>query len=97
MGARSHSALQVDGKSLTFILSEIINHPTDLSTQVTRSNICVLKNHYVGQPGWLSGLAPPLAQGLIQETWNRVLCQAPCMEPASPSACVSASLPVCLS
>ena len=45
-----------------------------------------------GQPGWLSGLAPPPAQGLILETQDRVPHQAPCMEPASPSACVSASL-----
>ena len=45
-----------------------------------------------GQPGWFSGLAPPSTQGMILETWNRVPRWAPCMEPASPSACVSASL-----
>ena len=45
-----------------------------------------------GQPGWLSGLAPPSVQGVILETQDRVLHRAPCMEPASPSACVSASL-----
>ena len=49
------------------------------------------------QPWWLSGLAPPSAQGLILETWDRVPPQAPCMEPASPSACVSASLSLSLS
>ena len=43
----------------------------------------------------LSGLAPPSAQGLNLETRNRVPLQAPCMEPASSSACVSPSL--CLS
>ena len=47
--------------------------------------------HSLGQPRWLSGLAPPSAQGVILETRNRVLCWTPCMEPASPSACVSAS------
>ena len=46
----------------------------------------------MGIPGWLSGLAPPSAQGLILETWDRVPRQVPCMEPASSSACVSASL-----
>ena len=51
----------------------------------------------VGQPGWFSGLEPPSAQGLILETRDRVPYQAPCMEPASPSACVFASLSVCLS
>ena len=45
-----------------------------------------------GQPGWLSGLAPPSAQGLILETQDQVPCQAPCMEPVSPSACVATSL-----
>ena len=42
----------------------------------------------LGQPGWLSGLVPPLAQGLILETRDQVPCQAPCMEPASPSLCL---------
>ncbi|CAK7295140.1 hypothetical protein VULLAG_LOCUS4499 [Vulpes lagopus] len=37
----------------------------------------------------------PSAQDMIPGSWNRVLNRAPCMEPASPSACVSASL--CLS
>ena len=30
-----------------------------------------------GQPRWLSGLAPPLAQGVILETWDRVPLRAP--------------------
>ena len=41
------------------------------------------------QPGWLSSLALPSAQGLILETRDRVPCRAPCMEPASPSAPLS--------
>ena len=50
-----------------------------------------------GQPGWLSGLVLPLAQGMILETWNRVpRRRAPCVEPASPSACVSAALSLAL-
>ena len=36
----------------------------------------------------------PLAQGVILETRDWVPHQAPCVEPASPSACVSASLSV---
>ena len=51
---------------------------------------------FFGQPGWLSGLALPSAQGLILETRDRVPRWVPCMEPASPSACVSASLSVSL-
>ena len=50
-----------------------------------------------GQPRWLSSLVPPSAQGLILETWDGVLHWAPCMEPASLSACVSASLSLSLS
>ena len=45
-----------------------------------------------GQPGWLSSLAPPSAQGMILLTQGRVLHPAPCMGPASPSAFVSLSL-----
>ena len=38
----------------------------------------------------------PLAQGVILETRDGVPHRAPCMEPAFPSACVSASLCVSL-
>ena len=34
----------------------------------------------------------PSAQGVTPGSWDRVLHQALCMEPASASACVSASL-----
>ena len=36
----------------------------------------------------------PLAQVVVPGSWDRVPHRAPCMEPASPSACVSASLSV---
>ena len=55
----------------------------------------IRKDEY-GQPGWLSRLSLPSAQGLILETWNLVPRQAPSMEPASPSAYVSASLSLSL-
>ena len=56
-------------------------------------------NFNVGQPQWCSGLAQSAARGVILGTWDRVPHQASCMEPASSSACVSASLslPLCLS
>ena len=50
------------------------------------------KNLPEGRPGWLSGLVPPSAQGVILETLDRVPRQVPCMDPASPSACIPASL-----
>ena len=50
-----------------------------------------------GQRSQLNGLAPPSAQGVILEILDPVPRRAPCMEPASPSACVSASLSLCVS
>ena len=44
------------------------------------------------QPWWHSSLALPAAWGVILETRDQVPHRAPCMEPVSPSACVSASL-----
>ena len=49
-----------------------------------------------GTPGWLSDEHLPLAQGMILESRDPVPHRAPPEEPASPSACVSASLPVFL-
>ena len=47
----------------------------------------------MGQPRWLSDLAPPSAQGLILEAQDRVPRQAPCVvEPASASLSLSLSL-----
>ena len=43
----------------------------------------VISKHYFslkatgGQPRWPSGLAPPLAQGVILETWDQVPRRAP--------------------
>ena len=56
----------------------------------------IIKNVLLGQPQWLSGLAPPLAQGMILGSQDSVPHQAPYVEPASPSASVSASLSLCI-
>ena len=61
------------------------------------SNILTHQTDILGQPGWLSGLALPSAQGVMLESRDRVPYRAPCMEPASPSPCVSASLSLSLS
>ena len=51
-----------------------------------------------GIPEWLSGLVPALGPGHDPvESWDRVPHKAPCMEPASPSLCVSASFSLCVS
>ena len=49
-----------------------------------------------GKPRWLSSLAPAFSPSMILGSRDQVPCRAPCMEPASPSACVSASLCVSL-
>ena len=51
-----------------------------------------VKTFIPGQPQWHIGLAPPAAQGAILETRDWVPRGDPCVEPASPSACVSAYL-----
>ena len=46
---------------------------------------------------WQNGLAPAFGPGPDPRAQDRIRRQAPCMKPASPSGCVSASLSVCLS
>ena len=55
-----------------------------------------LKLKWLGQPLWLSGLAPPSARGVILGIQDQVPGQAPCMEPASPSASVCVCMCVCV-
>ena len=55
-----------------------------------------LKLKRIGQPRWHSGLAPPTVGGVVLETQDQVLRRAACVEPASPSARVSASLSLSL-
>ena len=59
-----------------------------------------LKNIFKGiMAGSLGGSAvwcPPLARGVVLESWDQVPYRSPCMEPASPSACVSAHPPLSL-
>ena len=50
-----------------------------------------------GMPGWLSGWALAFGSGHHPRIRGRVPHQAPCREPATPSAYVSASFSVCVS
>ena len=50
----------------------------------------------MGPPGGSVVGHLPLAQGVIPGSWDRVPHRGPCREPASPSACVSASVSVSL-
>ena len=54
------------------------------------------KRKYLGCLGGSVIERLPLAQVVILETRDRVPHRAPCMEPASPSACVSLPLSVCV-
>ena len=72
----------------------IKNYPVKYITQL------VQKEGMGVASGCLGGSAVerlPLAQGVILEFWDRVPRQAPCMEPASPSACVPGPLSFCVS
>ena len=62
--------------------------PAPASSNVSQSS----RKHILGQIRGRSGLAPPAARGVILENGDRVPCRAPCMEPASPSACGRGSL-----
>ena len=68
------------------------SNPTLASMADQQKEKSPLKKIRGGQPRWLSGLAPPSAQGVVLETRDRVPHQALCLEPASPSACVCDSL-----
>ena len=61
------------------------------------SEVCMLIVKNVGRLGGSVVEHLPLAQGMILESWDRVPHWAPCVQPASPSACVSASVCVCVS
>ena len=70
------------------LVSRIYKEHSKLSSNKANSPISA-------QKGCLGGSAVerlPSAQGMILESQDRVPRRSPCMEPASPSACVSASL-----
>ena len=56
-----------------------------------------LKKRQTGIPGWPSGLAPAFGPGHDPgDPGSNPMLGSRCMEPASPSACVSASLSLCV-
>ena len=56
-----------------------------------------MKTNILGRPGGSGVERLSLAQGMILGSQDQIPHQAPCMEPASPSACISLSLSFCLS
>ena len=78
---------------LVYILFCVIEEP------YIEGLLCVILKEMVfwGRLGGSMVGCLPLAQGMILESRDQVPHGAPCMEPASPSACVSASLSVCVS
>ena len=77
-------------------MDQFLESPTQRSTvEAARMGRALVSAKEIQSQGSLGGSAVwclPLAQGVILESRDRVPCQAPGMEPASPSACVSASL-----
>ena len=92
----SKCGLRTIGVSQVSFRKPMISFPPTYLDKQMQGNQRILKIQCMGQPRWPSGLAPPSAQGVILETWDRVPRRVPCVGPASPSACVSASLCVSL-
>ena len=63
---------------------------------LTEISLILSKRQHEGIPGGSAVGCLPSAQGVILESRDRVPHRAPCMESASPSACVSAYLSVSL-
>ena len=59
-------------------------------------NLCLIKSCTQGCLGSLAVKRLPLAQVMILESQDLVPHQAPCMEPASSTACISAALSLSL-
>ena len=72
-----------------------------LALKIQSSYHCVpaltIMFYVMGIPGWLSGLAPAFSPGHDPGVLGSRLCQAPCMEPASPSVCLCLSLSLSVS
>ena len=60
--------------------------------QLWKEPRCPLKDEWKGHLGGSVVERLPLAKDIIPESWDQVPHQAPCMEPASPSASLSLSL-----
>ena len=60
-------------------------------------DISLIKSSTLGRLGGSVVERLPLAQVMIPGSWDQVPHQAPCMETASPSVCVSASTSLCVS
>ena len=76
-----------------------VHYTAVMISQVYRgqSNQILHFKHVWGRLGGSAVEHLPLAHSVIPGSWDRVPHPAPCMEPASPSACVSASLSLCVS
>ena len=62
-----------------------------------KDTICEFKNIVEGIPGWRSGLVPAFGPGRDPgDPGSNPTSASQCMEPASPSAYVSASLSLCV-
>ena len=78
-----------------FVLSGVLLPPKNLSDENFVSVLFTFPLRPLMNGGHLGGSVVerlPLAQGVIPGSWDRVPHWAPCREPASLSACVSASV-----
>ena len=99
-GARTHNP-KIKSHMLSLIgLVQSVEHVT-LDLGVVSSSptlgVEIIKNKILGIPGWRSGLAPAFGPGRdLGDPGSNPTSGSRCMEPASPSAYVSASLSLSL-
>ena len=86
------------------LLCLVVFEKSPISQRLLASSLGTVCQKYLSiehkNSGHLSGLAAerlPLVQGMTPGSWNRVPHRALCKKPASPSACVSDCLSLCLS
>ena len=86
----------VNGASFlsSYVEGQEVEHENENAGQ---TDLAIKKKKIRGSLGGSAVWRLPLAQGAILESRDQVPHRAPGMEPASPSACVSASLSLCVS
>ena len=74
MGVQAVKFTTYQTRSINQLRAPIPNsRPHKVKQQTTLQSVLLLRKKIRrGQPGWLSRLAPPSAQGVILETWDRV-------------------------
>ena len=101
--ASNYRALNASSRQLRLQMEEsrpgyLFPRTTSITNEISvlEKSLTSLELTFLGHLGGSVVKSLPSAQGVIPESWDRVPRWGPCMEPASPSACVSASFSACV-